>query len=144
MPTLSSKMGKINSEILINLIKDVFPDYLPYWESFVKDWGESEGLSIKMIPFNEYAIQIIKINDLQEMQKIADFAEFLIRHGDEKIQSAMTTVLLEDLMSHDKHEIKFSNFAKHLGSKSLEYCREWDKFTGLRTDGLWSDDEDPC
>ncbi len=92
---------------------------------------------MKILPFGEYAIDVIKSNDEIEVKRIFDFVEFLLHAGDESVQTAMTTGFLEYLMNNDPDEIKFSKFAKYLGENAIGYCKAWDEFTGVRTEGLW-------
>jgi hypothetical protein len=130
-------MEKILAERCIELIKESFPKFPPYWESFIRDFGSDPGLIFQMLPFEEYTIDAIKANDEVEIKKIFDFIEFLLCNGDDYVQTAITTGFLEYLMNKDPDEIKFSKFVQYLGKNSIEYCRAWDKFTGLKTEGLW-------
>lgn len=132
-------MKEVSGEKCIELIKEKFPRFLPYWESYIKEHGEDNGLHIQMLPFEKYAIDTIKSNDEFEIRKVFNLVEFLICNGNESVQSAMTTSFLEYLMSKDPDEIQFASFVKYLGKNSIEYCRAWDKFTGVKTKGLWED-----
>ena len=135
-------MEKITAEHCIELMKENFPKFRPYWGSYLMDFGSDLGLTIQMLPFCEYTIDTVKSNDEIEVKKIFDFVEFLLCNGDDSVQTAMTTSYLEYLMSKDPDEIKFSKFAKFLGEKSIVYCKAWDKFTGVRTEGLWDDEQE--
>lgn len=130
-------MGIVTGNKCIELMKEKFPQFLPYWEAYVRNFGEDLGLTIQMLPFGKYSIDVIKSNDETEIKNIFIFVEFLLCNGDESVQTAMTTSYLEYLISKDLDEIKFSKFAKFLGENAIGYCRAWDKFTGVRTEGLW-------
>ncbi len=134
-------MEKITGENCIELMKERFPGFLPYWESYIRDSGSGLGLTIQMLPFGKYTINVIKSSDEIEIKKIFDFVEFLLCNGDDSVQTAMTTSFLEYLMSKDPDELKFSKFAKYLGENAIGYCRAWDKFTGVRTEGLWEEEK---
>lgn len=134
-----NKMKEVSEEKCIELMKEKFPGFLSYWESYIKEHSEDESLHIQMLPFEEYAIDTIKSNAESEIRKIFEFVEFLICNGNESVQSAMTTSFLEYLMSKDPNEIQFVSFVKYLGKNSKKYCRAWDKFTGVKTKGLWED-----
>jgi hypothetical protein len=134
-------MEKINEENCIELIKQTFPTFLPYWESYIRDSGPDLGLTIQMLPFGKYTIDIIHSNNAIGIKKIFDFVEYLLHEGDDDVQTAITTSFLEYLMSKDPDEIQFSKFAKYLGENSIGYCRAWDKFTGVKTKGLWEDEK---
>ena len=118
-------------------MKEKFLKFPVYWKDYIRDFGSDLRLHIQMLPFGEYAIDTIKSNDEVEIKKIFDFVEFLLCNGDESAQNAIATSFLEYLMSKDPDEIKFCKFAKFLGKNALGYCRAWDKFTGVRTEGLW-------
>jgi hypothetical protein len=132
-------MGKITAEDCIKLIKQNFPDFIPYWEDYIRDFGEDNGLIVQMLPFGKYTIEIINSENYIHLKRIFDFVEYLICEGDDYVQTALTTSYLEYLMSKDPDEIQFSKFAKYLGENSIEYCRAWDEFTGVRTKGLWEE-----
>lgn len=136
-----NKMKKITGEHCIELMKENFPKFLPYWESYIRDFGSDLGLTVQMIPFGEYTLDVIKSSDEIEIKKIFDFVEFLLCNGDESVGNAMTTSFLEYLMSKDPDEIKFTKFTKYLGENAIGYCRAWDKFTGVRTEGLYGNDD---
>ena len=96
-------------------MKEKFPKFLAYWETYIRDFGSDQGLNIQMMPFEEYAIDAIKSNDEVEIKKVFDFVESLLCNGDASVQDAIATSFLEYLMSKDPDEIKFSTFVKFLG-----------------------------
>ncbi|MCP5505396.1 MAG: hypothetical protein H7A38_00755 [Chlamydiales bacterium] len=132
-------MEEITEKRCIELMKETFPKFLPYWESYIKKHGSDDGITIQMLPFCEYTIEVIKSNNEIEIKKIFDFVEFLLCNGNDFVQTGITTSYLEYLMSQDPDEIQFASFVKYLGKNSIEYCRAWDKFTGVKTKGLWED-----
>jgi len=116
-------------------MKENFPEFLPYWDS--NSENHDLGLIIQMMPFGQYAIDVIKAKNELNIKKIFDFVEFLLLNGDESVQTAITTGFLEHLLHRDPEQIKFSTFIQHLGKNAFQYCRAYDKFTGVRTEGLW-------
>lgn len=58
-------------------------------------------------------------------------------HGDEDVQTAAATCFLENLMNRTPELIDPQRFVPLLGHESKEYCRAWDEFCGVRTEGLW-------
>ncbi|NGX46998.1 MAG: hypothetical protein K1000chlam3_00367 [Chlamydiae bacterium] len=132
-------MEKITSENCLILLKEKFPQFLPYCESYVNYWGIDQGITTQMMPFAEYVIDIIQSKDEAKIKEIFDYVEFLICDGNDSVQNAITTSFLELLLSKDPDEIQFTTFAKYLGKNSIEYCKAWDEFTGIKTKGLWED-----
>jgi hypothetical protein len=136
-------MEKITAENCIPTLIEQFPDFLPYWELYIEKWGADEGISIQMFPLADYIVDAIKNKNDIKIKKIFDFVEFVLCNGDQSIQDAIATSLLEDLLNRDPKEIQFVTFAKYLGENTIDYCRGWDEFTGVKTKGLW-DFEKPC
>jgi hypothetical protein len=117
-------------------MKKRFPKFIPYWESYVDYWGEDQGITVQMLPFSEYALDIIKANRDVDIKNIFDFVEFLLCNGDDFVQNAITTSFLEYLLSKDQNEINFSKFSKYLGNQTINYCKAWNKYTGNNTQDL--------
>src|ERR1700733_1912519 len=107
-------MEKVTSENCIELIKKKFPNFIPYWESYTTEFGSDLGLTVQLIPFEEYTLDKIKSNDQIEIEKIFEFVEWLLCNGDELVQNAIATGFLEYLLSKDPDEINFSKFFKYL------------------------------
>lgn len=118
-------------------MNEKFPGFRPYWESFVRNGGLDDGLTFQVIPFGDYAIDIVKSNNEIEAKKIFDFIDFLLYNGDQSVGDAIATGLLEHLMHKDPVEFNFSKFVPYLGSHAIVYCRAYDKLTGVKTEGLW-------
>lgn len=86
---------------------------------------------------------------LYDVQEVFDFIEEAMNSGDFAINSCASTGFLEDLQnfsSIDKHEprsmyVNPKKFVPYLGKASIEYCKAWDVFTGVRTTGLWETKE---
>ena len=53
------------------------------------------------------------------------------------IQLLFATNFLEGLQNIESSgQVSASEFVPFLGSKSKEYCKAWDEFTGVKTPGL--------
>lgn len=130
-------MEQITEERCIELMKENFPKFTAYWETYIRRFGSDQGFTIQMMPFDNYTVDVIKANDEIEIKRIFDFVEFLLCNGNDSVQTAITTSYLEYLMSKDPDEIQFSKFVKYMGKNAIDYCRAWDEFTGVRTEGLW-------
>lgn len=72
-----------------------------------------------------------------ELEAIFREVERQLIEGSESIRSAVATGLLEALLhvESDK-QFDFKVVVSYLGPRSVEYCREWDRFTGIKTEGL--------
>ena len=130
-------MQKITKNNCIEVLKQEFPKSISYWVKFGSDLDTEDGIIFALIPFEQYTIDVIKANDKSEMKRIFDFVEYLVSEADNAVQTAMTTGYLEYLMN-EPEEIQFKTIVKYLGNNSIEYCKAWDKFTGVKTEGLWN------
>ena len=82
----------------------------------------------------------LAISDLarSDIEAVGTLVETFLVTGDEDTKDAITTGFLESLLAQaSAGTIHFRSIAWMLGPESIRYCREWDKFTGLRTDGVW-------
>ncbi len=133
-------MKEITDENLISILQKQFPGFIPYCEASIEYFGIDQGLTVRIIPFSDYVLDVMKRNQELLLRQIFDFVELSICDGDESVQNAMTTSFLEYLLSKDPHEIKFASIVKYLGKESMGYCKAWDRFCGIRTKGLWDDE----
>lgn len=131
-------MEEITKNNFIDLIKEKFPKFIPYWEENVNYWG-LELASNDVIPFAYYALNEIKLENKEEIEKIFIIIESLMCVGDEYVKTVTATYFLEYLLSKDPDEIQFIKFPQYLGKETIAYCRAWDKFTGVMTKGLHDD-----
>ena len=133
-------MTKVSEKELINLIMLKLPKFIPYWETYINYWGTDEGIIMQMLPFGKYAVDLLKSKHEKDINLFFDFIEYLMCNGDKLVQAAITTGLLEHLLNNDPDEIQFITFRQYLGYNTLEYCRAWDRFTGVFTKGLHDDE----
>lgn len=72
-----------------------------------------------------------------EIQAVFDAAESLLLESDEETKNAVTTGFLESLLAQaSAGRLDFRRIGPMLGNESRKYCREWDRFTGVVTEGL--------
>ena len=130
-------MEEITRCDLINLLKEKFPKFIPYWEEYISDCGGTDlGISNDMTPFFDYALDEIKFENCNEVEKIFSFVEFLMCNGDKSVKNAIAICFLEDLLNQDPNEIQFVKFSQYLGKESIGYLRAWNEFHGAHTEGL--------
>ncbi|MGD0618830.1 MAG: hypothetical protein ABSB67_14335 [Bryobacteraceae bacterium] len=73
-----------------------------------------------------------------DIETVGKFVELLLTTADEDTQTAVATGYLESLLAQaSSGAIDFRSIAGTLGPESSKYCRAWDTFTGVKTDGLW-------
>lgn len=134
-------MKKINSWECLNLLRDRFPKYDKYRQPYVAEWGNhADFMFAIMSPLQEYTLDVIRSHNTSEIKRIFDTAEYLMVLGDQDVQNGVATQFLENLMNANISE--FILIIPYLGEESIEYCRAWDKFTGVKTKGLWYDEQE--
>lgn len=123
----------------MKLVLDKFPGFQNAWQVHVEWWeGEEAGFCNDMSAFSIYTRDLIKHGKShEEVKNIFDFIEELVVSGTEEVQTVATTCFLENLINAvDWGRIPASSFVHLLGKESREYCKAWDKFTGVETEGL--------
>jgi len=130
----------ISKIICIELILEKFPEFQPYWETYKQWWGSQEsGFYNDISEFSHYVIDLLiqKNSHPEKIKEIFNFVEYLIIRGDEDIKNAIHTCFLENILNQTPEKIDPNQFVPYLGHKSREYCKAWDQFTGVKTEGLW-------
>ncbi|MCH9612094.1 MAG: hypothetical protein S4CHLAM102_05770 [Chlamydiia bacterium] len=112
------------------------PGFQRHWDLYIKNEGKRGGIHSHMLPLIEYTVECIHSKNSQSIKNVFDLVETLMIHGDPSLQCAVATSYLEGLLLRDPEEIQFSTFVKYLGKNSVEYCRAWDEFCGVKTEGL--------
>lgn len=87
-------MNQIKENDLINLIKEKFPKFLPFWDSYTNKVGLNRLIGDDITPFLDYAIDEIKSENFHEIEKIFKFIELLIYEGDEVVQTVTEACFL--------------------------------------------------
>lgn len=129
-------MNQIKENDLINLIKERFPKFLPFWDSYTNKVGTNRVIGDDITPFLDYAIDEIKSENFNEIEKIFKFIDFLMCEGDEVVKTVIEACFLQSLYYKNPRVIQFSNFSKYLEKESIAYLRKVDMSNGTRIEGL--------
>ncbi|MBA4260434.1 MAG: hypothetical protein C0446_14820 [Chitinophaga sp.] len=79
-------------------------------------------------------------NYLEEM--LHKFSNYALDTEENLFSNGMCVCFLENLLNYASAEqIDYNRFMPYLGDKCKDYCKGWDHFTGVRSPGLWSDEE---
>ena len=71
------------------------------------------------------------------MVSILQLIEDLMQNGTEDVKNAVATGFWEAILAEaSAGRFDFRSIIRQAGSASLDYCRAWDGFTGVRTPGL--------
>lgn len=123
------------------IILQTFPEFKKIWEKeIIESWGGESNDSVIMIEFSRYIKNMIAKNDIADQSciKLAfELAEKLMNEGASAVQDAVATCFLENLINAVAWgDIPPTSFIHLLGEESKKYCKAWDEFTGVKTEGL--------
>lgn len=124
-----------------NVIKNIlikFPGFSSMWNDHMNQYDRvSPGLCLDITIFSNYVIRLIQEGSSSNLNDIFNVVEDFIVNGDEEVGDAITTCFLENLINVTGTRISADSYINLLGEKSKEYCKAWDIFTGIKTNGLW-------
>jgi hypothetical protein len=72
-----------------------------------------------------------------ELAPVFDYVESKLDGLDSEVDNAATTGFLENLMNRVPDSIAPASLVPLLGARSRTFCRAWDEWCGVRTEGLW-------
>lgn len=111
-----------------------FPAFKTYWDDYLQRWrGESPGFSLELSEFARFIHDSIVGDGTVDLLKAFNLIEELMTKGDDEMQDAAATCILENLQNYETPPKKWIYL---LGPESRKYCLAWDNFTGVRTEGL--------
>lgn len=129
----------INKIESLKLLKQNFLDFFlsENWINYFMS-SESNGPSFFGIitTFSDYAQTLFKENNTLKLKLIFEFTERMLQEGDQEVRNAFTTCFLENLLNIIPDTILAKDFVPLLGQESRKYCKAWDEFTGIKTEGL--------
>jgi hypothetical protein len=121
----------------VTVILEKFPEFQKRWDDHLDFWeGEPAGVCNEMSTFSHFVIALIKNGKTEDLKNIFDLIEDFMINGDSDIKNAAATCFLENLMNVTGEKISAKSFIHLLGKESREYCKAWDEFTGVKTEGL--------
>ena len=88
---------------------------------------------------SHFVVSKFSEGDYDNSEELFALIEKMIMDGNNEVQNAATTCFLENLQnrsSSEDYEFDGSHFVSLLGPKSTEYCKAYDKITGIKTEGL--------
>jgi hypothetical protein len=133
----------IESNQCLELLIEKFPAFKESHAKYLAYWGNDDpGAYSDMFAFTNYVMDLILENhDQIILKKIFDYIEHLLIEGSPEVREAVTTCFLENLINSSvSKEISSLQFVYLLGKESKEYCKAWDNFSGIKTPGLWDDE----
>lgn len=126
------------SKLLMSFLLNEVPEFQSAWEMHQSEWnGEIAGLCNDMTAFADFTEKQIKIENVKVLTRIFILIEALMAQGEQEVKDIVATCFLENLLNDvSAKRIPANGFLSYLGPKSTDYCRAWDDFTGVITEGL--------
>ena len=84
-----------------------------------------------------FVIEQIQQYEYADISAIFDTIEEFLVSGPQELRNAVATCFLESLLNATPNQLEPASFVSLLGPLSQDYCRAWDKFTEVKTLGLW-------
>ena len=128
----------LTKQNLMNRILERFPDFQAKWQAHLDYWeGDEAGLCNDVAAFSQYVVGLIKEGNLDGLGAIFQMVEQVMDEGDPTARDAIATCFLENLINQaSAGNIPYSAFVGLLGPRSRAFCKAWDEFTGVPTEGL--------
>ncbi|MBY6034992.1 hypothetical protein KUV59_17595 [Marinobacter daepoensis] len=111
-----------------------FPEYWVSEESAFNFGGDS-SLHGVFSDFSTLVIDRLESGTLENPTKLFSYIELVVVRGGEPANAACTC-FLENILNRVPDFIEPESFVPYLGKRSADFCRGWDKFTGVKTHGL--------
>ncbi len=121
-------------EQYLDELKVFVPEFPEYWnsEDAASNFGEESSVYGVFSDFSTLVIEILEAGKLPDAEKLFSYIETVIAEGGQPANAACTC-FLENILNHD---VEPGSFVSYLGTKSRDFCRGWDEFTGVKTCGL--------
>jgi hypothetical protein len=126
-------MSAIRSEMVMPDLVERFPGFRSRWDAHLDFWeGTEAGLCNDIAEFALYIQETMEHDpDSETLPAAFSRAEELLETGTDEVKDAVATCFLENLVNKITPETAYTEtFVSLLGPKSLQYCRDWNEFSG--------------
>lgn len=128
----------VSTKLLISFLLNEVPEFQPEWEVYQsRRDSELSGPCNDMGVFTDFTEKQIISGNAKLLTRIFNLIEDLISQDDQGVKDIVATCFLENLLNYvSAKRIPANSFIYYLGPKSIDFCRKWDEFTGVITEGL--------
>jgi len=121
----------------IDKLKEFIPEFPDYWNSDDAgfNFGSESTIHGVFSDFSTLVIEKLESGKLKNGEQLFNFIESVVNEGGEPANAACTC-FLENILNRIPGSIEPNSFVDFLGPKSVKFCRGWDEFTGVKTNGL--------
>jgi hypothetical protein len=130
-------MNMIQITEYIEKLSSLFPEFKEYWESddACFNFGNDSTIYGVFSAFSHLVSDGLQKNNIGNKKELFLFIESVISQGGEPANAACTC-FLENILNRTPDIINPNSFVPYLGVNSKMFCKDWDIFTGIKTDGL--------
>jgi len=126
---------------LVEELNEIAPGFDAVWSGWLKEdeeYGDGDKPSVHdiFLEFNNFIISLLDSLSLQTKSKLFVYIENALTSADETLNNAVATCFLESLVQKSL-QYKPENAFPFLGPESKAYCKAWEEFNGMKTEGLW-------
>lgn len=101
------------------------------------DAGGDPGKCLLMDGLADAVVENAKEMGEPGLRQLFSIVELALATGDRETRDAVATCFLENLQNiASGGRFDFTLISEYLGPESRAYCRAWDEFTGVKTEGL--------
>ena len=134
----------INEQEILQLIIDTYPKAREYLVSEADEWVPEKGSGGKISAhrllslLSSLVVKEFVVSEYDWSVELFELIELFVSDGDSNVSNAACTCFIENLQNtaSNDNEFEYSHFVSLLGTKSREYAKYWDDFTGVKTDGI--------
>ena len=108
------------------------------YDALIEDWSpDTPPITIAFSIFGRSIASACNQLSEERHQRIWSCVEGLMNEDSELVKNAVATGLLEAILSEaSAGRLDVRSFATCLGPETVAYCKSWDSFTGVVTDGI--------
>ncbi len=136
---------KINTrEKLLEFLLKVEPNYKEQYTRYLELRKRPPTMSGDITNFSDFVVEQLTSGIYKNAADVFQSVESLLHDeaSNDEVKDAVCTCFLENLINYASNgRIPYESFVPLLGPKSVEYCKGWDEFTGVKTPGLWKNEE---
>lgn len=127
----------INKEEMIKLLCKSYPGLRDRIVSQANEWMPEDGSILYIILISSLSALVLERfteGNYDNSDELFASVEVLLENGDGQVKDIIATGFLENMQN--QAELPGKYWAPLLGSHATDFCREMDKFHGVKTEGL--------
>lgn len=129
----------MDREEAIAFLRELFPGFDAEIRRLCDEWAPEEPpFTVLMASVgHRIANEVDAYSKAPNAERLSRGIERMLCDGNEEVKNAVATGLLEALMGSVGQKPDAERLFHQLGPQAKEYCRAWDRFTGVRTAGVY-------